>query len=46
MRKPGVSAVAASKVSAGNLDRAPAELVCLALVLAVAVLAFRIASIW
>jgi hypothetical protein len=48
MRKPGVAAVAASKVSspAGNPDRASVELVCLALVLAVVVLAFRVASIW
>jgi hypothetical protein len=48
MRKPGVAAVAASKVSlpAGHPARAPAELVCLALLLAVVVLAFRIASIW
>jgi len=48
MRKPEVAAVAASKISspAGNPDRAPVELVCLALVLAVVVLAFRIASTW
>jgi hypothetical protein len=48
MRKPSVAAVAASKVSspAGNPDRTPVELVCLALVLAVVALAFRIASIW
>jgi hypothetical protein len=48
VRKPGVAAVAASKVSlpSGNPDRASVELVCLALVLAVAALGFRIASIW
>ena len=48
MRKPNVAAVAASKVSlpAGNPDRASVELVCLALALAVAALAFRIASTW
>ena len=48
VRKPSAAAVAASKVSlpAGNPDRTSVELVCLALALAVAALAFRIASIW
>ena len=47
MRKPA-AAVAASKTSlpAGSRGNAPLELVCLALALAVVMLAFRIASIW
>jgi hypothetical protein len=47
MRKPA-AAVAATKPplpAAGRAD-APMELVCLALALAVVMLAFRIASIW
>jgi hypothetical protein len=48
MRKPADAAVAARKPSlpAGGRDDAPVTLVCLALVLAVLVLAFRIATIW
>lgn len=48
MRKPLPGFLAASKtsVAAGGRDEAPVELVCLALVLALLVLAFRIASIW
>jgi hypothetical protein len=48
MRKPFAASVAARKISApsGGRDNAPAEVVCMALALAVLVLAFRIASIW
>ena len=48
MRKPDATLAAARKASvpAGTRDAAPLELVCLALALALAVLAFRIASIW
>jgi len=48
MRKPHAAAVAAKKTSPPALSRvdAPAELVCLALALALLVLAVRIASIW
>jgi hypothetical protein len=48
MRKPDAAAVAASKTSpaAGRREAAPTEIVCLALALAVVVLAMRIASIW
>jgi hypothetical protein len=48
MRKPAAAPVAASKPSlpAGSRDNAPAELVCLALVLALLALACRVASFW
>jgi hypothetical protein len=48
MRKPDAAAVAARKTSPRALSQgdAPAELVCLALALALLVLAVRIASIW
>ena len=48
MRKPEAAAVAARKnpLAAGPREAAPTELVCLALALAVVVLAIRIASIW
>ena len=47
MRKPDSVAAAASKTSlAGRRETAPTEIVCLALALAVVVLAMRIASIW
>jgi hypothetical protein len=47
MRKPDAS-VAARKASlpAGSRDDAAVQLVCLALVLALVVLAARIASVW
>ena len=48
MRKPEAAAVAARKNPPAGVRReaAPTELVCLALALALLVLAFRIASIW
>ena len=47
MHKPGGGSVAARKaIAAGGRGNAPAELVCLALVLAVVALALRIAAIW
>jgi len=48
MRKPEAAAVAARKNPPPAVHRqgAPTELVCLALALAVVVLAIRIASIW
>jgi hypothetical protein len=48
MRKPEAASVAARKASlpAGGRGDTPVELVCLALTLALLVLAFRIASIW
>jgi hypothetical protein len=48
MRKPAAPASATRKaiLPAGGRDDAPAGLVCLALVLALLVLAFRIASVW
>jgi hypothetical protein len=48
MRKPDSASAAARKTSlpAGNRGDAPAELVCLALALALLALASRIASIW
>jgi hypothetical protein len=48
MRKPAAASVAAGKPSLPGVSRhdAPVELVCLALVLALLALAFRIASIW
>jgi hypothetical protein len=47
MRKPEAAAGAASRTSlAGRRESTPTELVCLALALAVVVLAMRIASIW
>jgi hypothetical protein len=47
MRKPA-AAVAATKASlpAGNRNTAPEEVVCLALVVALVMLAARIASFW
>ena len=48
MRKPTTARVAGAKPSqpADGRGKAPVELVCLALALAVLTLAFRIASIW
>jgi hypothetical protein len=48
MRKPEAALVAAKKPPppAGSRDDTPVELVCLAMALALLVLAFRIASIW
>jgi len=48
MRKPAAASVAARKASlpAGSRGDAPVEVVCLALVLALVVLAARIVSIW
>jgi hypothetical protein len=48
MRKSEAALLAATKTSvpAGSRGDAPVELVCLALVLALLALAFRIASIW
>ena len=48
MRKPAIVLVAARKASvpAGYRSNAPAQLVCLALMLALFALAFRIATIW
>ncbi|HTF75044.1 MAG TPA: hypothetical protein VK620_12045 [Bradyrhizobium sp.] len=48
MRKPAAASVAARKASppAGSNDAAPVEVVCMALVLALFVLAFRIAMVW
>jgi len=48
MRKPGAAPAASTRASppAGERGDAAAELVCLALALALIVLAARIASIW
>jgi hypothetical protein len=48
MRKPDAAAAAArtNPLAAGHREGAPTELVCLALALAVVVLAIRIASVW
>jgi hypothetical protein len=48
MRKPEAASVAARKValSAGSRDTAPVEVVCVALMLALVVLALRIATVW
>jgi hypothetical protein len=48
MRKPDAASVKARKTSlpAGNRGDTPTELVCLALALALLVLAARIASVW
>jgi hypothetical protein len=48
MRKPAAASVAATKASlpAGRGDQAPIEVVCVALALAILVLACRIASFW
>jgi hypothetical protein len=48
MRKPAAPATATSKASlpVGGRNDAPAGLICLALALALFVLAFRIASVW
>jgi len=48
MRKPAAASVAARKASppAGSSDAAPVEVVCMALVLALFVLVFRIATVW
>jgi hypothetical protein len=48
MRKPAAASVAARKsyAPAGSRDAAPVEVVCMALVLALFVLAFRIATVW
>jgi hypothetical protein len=48
MRKPAAAPVAARKATstAASRDDAPVQVVCMALVLALLVLAFRIATIW
>jgi hypothetical protein len=48
MRKPAAASVAARKTSvpADSRNNAPAEVVCLALMVALLALAARIASIW
>ncbi|HVD83412.1 MAG TPA: hypothetical protein VNC42_04175 [Bradyrhizobium sp.] len=48
MHKPAAASVAARKASppAGSNNAAPVEVVCMALVLALFVLAFRIAMVW
>jgi hypothetical protein len=48
MRKPAAASIAARKVSPlpGSRDRASVEVVCMALALALFVLAFRIATVW
>jgi hypothetical protein len=48
MRKPVAASVAARKAPVPPMgrDNAPVEVVCMALALAVLVLAFRIASVW
>jgi hypothetical protein len=48
MRKPETAPVAARKASllAGNRDTASLEVVCMALMLALLVLALRIATVW
>jgi hypothetical protein len=47
MRKPDAASVAASKTArAGYRGDAPAELVCVALVLALVALALRITTVW
>jgi hypothetical protein len=47
MRKPVAAPVAARKTSLpGNQNDASVEVVCMALALALLMLAFRIASIW
>jgi hypothetical protein len=48
MRKPAAASVAATKASLpeGATDQAPIEVVCVALALAILVLACRIASFW
>jgi hypothetical protein len=48
MRKPDVTSTVPKKfpLPVGSRDHASLELVCLALVLALFVLAFRIAGIW
>jgi len=48
MRRPAAASVAARKAfpPAGSNDAAPVQVVCMALVLALFVLAFRIAMVW
>jgi hypothetical protein len=47
MRKTAAPAIATkASLPAGGRDDAPAGLICLALALALFVLAFRIASVW
>jgi len=46
MRKPTAAAINKTPFRAGRHDTAPVEMVCLALTLALLVLACRIASIW
>jgi hypothetical protein len=48
MRKPEAASFAARKasLSPGSRDTAPVEVVCMALALAVVVLAMRIATVW
>jgi len=48
MRKSAAVPVATQQASSpsGSRDRAPVQLVCLALALALVALAFRIATIW
>jgi hypothetical protein len=46
MRKPAANAVAAATTPAGRDNASAVELVCLALLLALAALALRILTIW
>ena len=48
MRKPAAALIAARNASppAGSRDGAPVQVVCMALALALVVLAFRIATVW
>jgi hypothetical protein len=48
MRKSAAAPVAATAASlpSGSRDHAPVRLVCLALILALLALAFRIATVW
>ncbi len=47
MRKPNAASIAAKNApQAANRSEAPEQLVCLALLLAMSVIALRIASVW
>jgi hypothetical protein len=46
MRKPDAASAASKTTPGGYRSDAPAELVCLALMLALVALALRIAAIW
>jgi hypothetical protein len=46
MRKPAIALAKKAPFSAGGRNRAPVEMVCLALTLAILTLVCRIASIW